>query len=101
MDIQIKSQHRGTILENVVKPGKQVEKGDVIARQDSRSLELQVEQVQIRLDAAEARSRLESTNKIDLETLDEELEGVELAVQLKQAPAAQGTAKEGSFLSTG
>jgi RND family efflux transporter MFP subunit len=88
MDIQIKSQHRGTILENVVKPGKQVEKGDVIARQDSRSLELQVEQVQIRLDAAEARSRLESTNKIDLETLDEELEGVELAVQLKQAPAS-------------
>jgi RND family efflux transporter MFP subunit len=88
MDIRIKSQHRGTILENVVKPGIQVEKGDVIARQDSRSLELQVEQVQIRLDAAEARSRLESTNKIDLETLDEELEGVELAVQLKQAPAS-------------
>lgn len=89
MDIRVKSQHRGTILENVVKPGKQVEKGEIIARQDSRSLELQVEQVQIRLDAAEARNQLESTNKIDLETLDEELEGVELAVQLKQAPASK------------
>ena len=89
VDIYVKAQSRGEIIENLVKAGQTVESGDVIARQDSEQLDLQIEQVSIRLEAAEARSELESTHKIDLETLNEELEGVRLAVELKQSPQSQ------------
>ena len=89
MDIRVKAQSRGQILENVVQAGDSIDAGDVIARQDSKELELQIEQVRIRLEAAEARSDLESTHKIDLETLGEELDGLRLAVDLKQAPLSR------------
>ncbi len=89
IDIKVKAQSRGEITRNVVKAGDAVEAGDVIALQDSQQLDLQIEQVQIRLEAARARAKLESTNKIDLESLDEELEGTRLAVELKQAPQSK------------
>ncbi|MEX0323580.1 MAG: efflux RND transporter periplasmic adaptor subunit [Puniceicoccaceae bacterium] len=88
-DIQVKAQSRGLIASNVVQPGSVVEAGDLLALQDSKELDLRIEQVSIRLEAARARSALESTHKIDLETLDEELEGVRLAVELKQSPQSR------------
>jgi RND family efflux transporter MFP subunit len=89
MDIRVKAQSRGRIVENVVEAGDRVQSGEVLARQDSAELKLQIEQVRIRLEAAESRNRLESTHKIDLESLDDELEGVRLAVNLKQAPLSK------------
>lgn len=88
-DIQVKAQSRGLIAKNVVEPGSVINAGDLLALQDSKELDLRIEQASIRLDAARARSSLESTHKIDLETLDEELEGVRLAVQLKQSPQSR------------
>lgn len=89
IDIRVKAQSRGEIIRNEVKAGDVVEAGDVISTQDSAQLDLQIEQVRIRLEAAQARARLESLNKIDLESLDSELEGVGLAVELKQAPQSR------------
>jgi RND family efflux transporter MFP subunit len=87
-DIRVKARHRGVIVENRVQPGQIIEAGDVISVQASEDLDLEIEQVQIRLEAARSRQALESTHKIDLESLDEEIEGVELAVELKQAPVS-------------
>jgi len=89
VDIRVKSQSRGTISENSIEAGQLVEAGDVIALQDSEELDLRIDQVRIRLEAAESRSLLESTHLIDLETLDVELKGVQLAVELKQAPVSK------------
>ncbi len=88
-DIQVKAQSSGMVAQNVVEPGNLVEAGDLLALQDSKELDLRIEQVSIRLEAARARTSLESTHKIDLETLDEELEGVRLAVELKQSPQSR------------
>ena len=89
MDIRVKAQRRGWITENVVKPGTEVEGGDILARQDARELQLHIEQVQIRLAAALARDELESVHQFDLENLQEQLAGMELAVELKQAPVSK------------
>jgi RND family efflux transporter MFP subunit len=88
-DIRVKARHRGVIVENRAKPGEIVEADAVLSVQASEDLDLEIEQVQIRLEAARAREELESTNKIDLESVDEEIEGVELAVELKQAPVSR------------
>jgi RND family efflux transporter MFP subunit len=89
VDIRVKAQSRGKLVDNVIEAGQVVAAGDVIAQQDSKELDLQIEQVRIRLEAASARSELESTHRIDLETLDEELEGVKLAVELQQSPQSR------------
>lgn len=89
MDIRIKSQHRGRLTGNVIVPGQQLEQGDLIAVQDSDELKLQIQQIEIRLEAARDKSTLESIHKIDLERIDEELQGLELAVELKQAPLSR------------
>lgn len=87
-DIHVKAQNRGLITDNPVQAGDRVEAGDIVAVQESDQLQLQIEQVEIRLEAARAREDLESTHKIDLESLAERLEGVELAVELKQRPVS-------------
>ena len=88
-DIYVKAQHRGQIAENVVNAGETVEAGDIIAVQAAEDLDLRMEQVRIRLEAALAKEALESLHKIDLESLDERIEGLELAVGLRQAPVSQ------------
>jgi len=87
-DIHVKAQNRGVITENPVAAGDRVEVGDVVAVQESDQLRLQIEQVEIRLEAARAREKLESTHRIDLESLAERIQGLELAVELKQRPAS-------------
>jgi RND family efflux transporter MFP subunit len=89
IDIHVKAENRGRIAENVVEAGQVVEAGEVIAVQEAEDLDLRIEQVRIRLDAANARNELESTHRIDLETLEDEREGTSLAVELKQAPVSQ------------
>lgn len=89
MDIEVKALHRGVLLAPPVFPGQRVKTGDVLARQASEELDLRIEQVQIRLDAARARGDLESRAKIDLETLREQLTGVEVAVRLGQTPGTR------------
>lgn len=89
MDIKIKTQRRGQLLENVVNPGQFVQKGDVIGLQDSEELKLQIEQVKIRLEAARAKTKLESVHKIDVERIDEEVDGLKLSVELQQAPRSR------------
>jgi RND family efflux transporter MFP subunit len=96
VDIRIKAQNRGTLVENTVAAGQVVEAGELIGQQDSAALDLNIEQVEIRLEAARARAVLESTHRIDLESIDVELEGVKLAVDLQQAPNSklQGLLRE-------
>ena len=88
-DIRVKARHRGVIDENRVQPGEIIEADAIISLQSSEDLELEIEQVEIRLEAARAREALESTSKIDLESVDEEIAGMELAVELKQAPVSR------------
>jgi RND family efflux transporter MFP subunit len=88
-DIMVKAENRGQITEMVVKPGQVVEKGDVIAIQNSEDLDLRIEQIEIRLEASEAREALESVHSLDVASYDAELEALELAVKLNQRPASQ------------
>jgi RND family efflux transporter MFP subunit len=88
-DIRVKAEIRGQISELKVKAGDVVEEGTILAVQASEQLKLQIEQVRIRLEAAKARTELESTHKIDLESLQEELEGAQLAVELGQAAGSR------------
>ena len=88
-DIHVKAQHRGQIVENPVVAGQVVEEGDILAVQSSEQLDLEIDRAQIQLEAEEARSELESTHFINLESLDEELEGLRLAVELRQSPQSQ------------
>lgn len=89
MDIDVKAQHRGQLTAIPVVAGQQVAAGDVIAMQASEELDLRIEQVKIRLEAAEARAELERRNAIDLETIRQQIEGVRLAVQLRQTPESR------------
>jgi RND family efflux transporter MFP subunit len=89
MDIRVKAQRRGKMVDNIIDAGQIVEAGDLVAQQDSEELDLQIEQVRIRLEAAEAKAELESTHLIDLESVDEQMEGVRLAVELQQSPQSQ------------
>lgn len=89
MDIRVKAMRHGQLVRNVVAAGQPVEEGDLVGLQDSTELDLQIEHVRIRLEAAEDRAGLESINKIDVETLDAEIEGLQLAVELRQAPASR------------
>ncbi len=88
-DLQVKAQQRGQIVSAVGAAGRRVEAGEVLAVQDSAELDLRIEQARIRLEAAAARYELEAANRIDLESLDAEIEGVRLAVGLQQAPASR------------
>lgn len=94
MDIYVKAENRGRLLEVPVAAGDLVEEGAIIAVQESEDLHLRIEQVEIRLDAARAREALESTHKIDLETIEEQMEGIRLAVDLNQAPLSRLTQLE-------
>ena len=89
MDISVKAQSRGQLLENIVMPGQHVLTGDVIGVQDSEELRLRIKDVEIRLEASRAKTTLESIHAIDLERIEKELEGVKLSVDLKQAPLSR------------
>lgn len=88
-DLHIKAEHRGIIKDVPARVGEVVEAGAPLVVQSSEDLDLRIQQAEIRLESATARSNLESTHRIDLESLDEELEGVRLAVDLKQSPASR------------
>lgn len=86
VDIHLKAEQRGVVEELKVKAGEEVEKGDTIAIQSSRDLKLKLDQVEVRLDSARARRELMSTHKLDLKTLQEEVDAKRMAVELEQAP---------------
>lgn len=88
-DLDVKARHRGRIVELDVKAGQAVSEGDRLVRQDSQNLDLQLEEVRIRLAAAEERLGLESTHAVDLESIREELESVRMAVDLGTTPASR------------
>lgn len=88
-DIRVKAQHRAEIADLKVEAGQAVQAGDLLAVQASEELDLRIEQVRIRLEAAESRGELENINAVDLESLDEEIKGLRLAVELRQAPASR------------
>jgi RND family efflux transporter MFP subunit len=93
-DIRVKARHRGPIADLRVDAGDRVEAGDVIAVQSSEELELRIAQTGIQLEAARARGELETVPGIELESLEEQVRAVELAVELKQAPASRLEALE-------
>lgn len=88
-DIHVKAEGRGEIVRMAVQPGQAVEADEVIAEQASEDLDLRIEQVQIRLEAAMARDELESIHSIDVASYDAEVAALELAVKLNQRPASQ------------
>ncbi|MEY3000539.1 MAG: hypothetical protein RL648_753 [Verrucomicrobiota bacterium] len=88
-DIYVKAEGRGQIVDMAVEPGEVVEAGEVIAVQNSEDLDLRIEQVEIRLEAAQSRDALESIHSIDVASYDAEIGAMELAVQLNQRPVSQ------------
>ena len=88
-DLHVKAQNRGEIVEVLVEAGDSIEEGDLIARQSSEELDLRLEEAGIRLEATEARAELESRHKIDLESLEERREDLQLSFDLGQVPASE------------
>jgi RND family efflux transporter MFP subunit len=88
-DIDVKAQHRGTVVESAVRAGQHVAKGEILMVQDSEDLRLRMQQVEIRLRAARSRSAVESRHAIDLESLDEDVERMRISVELGQTPASR------------
>jgi RND family efflux transporter MFP subunit len=89
IDIEVKARQYGTIVEALVGDGQVVEQGEPMMLQDSATLQLQIEHLEIRLAAALERKQIESRHRVDLEALDEQLDGVRLTVELGQAPATR------------
>ena len=88
VDIYVKAQNRGQIVETPVLAGQEVIEGDIIAVQGSEELDLQIEDVEIRLKSIAEKEELESMHQLDLENLDEQIEGTKLAVQMGQTPTS-------------
>lgn len=86
VDIRLKVKHRGTVNAHHVVAGEVVEPGQLLVTQDSADLDLLVEQVEIRLEAARKRAALLSPLVLDLKTIEEEIESTQLAVELRQSP---------------
>lgn len=86
IDITVKARHAGVIREHRVLAGEFVEKGQPLVIQDSDDLDLRIEQLKIRLEAARQRAEILNPRILDLKTIEEEVEGTRLAVELQQSP---------------
>jgi len=89
LDLRIKTEANGLLIERPVKVGDQVAEDDVLASQEARDLDLRLEQARIRLTAAEARQATPHPLAFDLDRLSAEEEAVRLAVELQQSSAVQ------------
>lgn len=87
-DVWVKSERQGKLAEVPVKVGDPVKAGDLVAVQESRSLEFELEQDQVRLEAAEARLALPLPTQFDLENVEDDVEALRLQVELGQISRA-------------
>lgn len=87
-DIWVKSEREGKLAEVPVKIGDFVEKGQLVAVQESKLLDFQLEQTEVRLEAARARLELPLPTEFDVQTVEKDVEALRLQVELGQIPRA-------------
>lgn len=85
LDVKVKSERPGLITDVAVELGQVVEEDEVLVVQDSTELRIELEQARIRMDAAAARKAVPNPITFDLETLETEVTGTRLAVELSEA----------------
>ncbi len=89
IDIHIKSEQDGKVIEVLAEAGNMVNRGDVLAKLDRRDLEQRLNQVEIRLAAAKARSELPYQPEITRESIESDLERLERQAEFGSASQAQ------------
>lgn len=89
IDLRVKTEVQGTVLEIPVTLGQEVKQGDILCRLDSRDIELQLEQRKIQLEAARKRLELPITTLIDIENATEDVERLRQQVQYGGASRAE------------
>lgn len=88
-DLWVKSERDGRLAEVPVRIGDLVEIGDLIFRQESELLDIQLEQESVRQTAAQARLELPLQAEFDLEARRRDLESLRVQVELGQASQAR------------
>ena len=93
---ELKSETSGRLLDNdfKLKPGADVNKGDVLGRLDPGDLMLQIEKDQIDLDAARAILELDHTGDLDLEGMRAQLENYRRLNKMGSFSAAELAGQE-------
>ncbi len=89
LDMRLKTERHGRLIEVKANVGDVVKKGDVVAQQESRLLDLRIESLKLRLAAARERQALRSPREFDIETAEREAEAVRLSVEANQAPRSR------------
>lgn len=84
-DLWVKTERDGELVEVPVRVGDKVKKGDLIMRQESELLEIQLAQDTARLNAAKARLEVPLQSQFDVEAREKDLEALRVQVDLGQA----------------
>lgn len=85
LDVKIKTEREGRLVEVLVKVGDRLEAGDVVARQDADISGYRLEQERARYEAARALLELPLSRSFDVEALSTEVDALALEVELGQA----------------
>lgn len=83
-DLWVRTEREGRLREILVEVGDYVEKNQLVAVQESQTLDFQLEQEQLRLEAAQERLKLPLASSFDLESLEAEIKALRLQVELGQ-----------------
>jgi RND family efflux transporter MFP subunit len=83
-DLWVRTEREGELVEVPVRIGDVVKKGDLIARQQSDQLDIQLEMESARLKAAKARLEVPLQSNFDLEAREKDLEALQLQVEMGQ-----------------
>lgn len=91
---EIRSGEAGRLLEVLIEEGQEVIDGDVVARIDTRDLELELETLQIDLDSRQRQLQLGNPIRFDVEVAQENLDEVQRLFDLGQRSERQVKAAE-------
>ncbi|MFP4282769.1 MAG: efflux RND transporter periplasmic adaptor subunit [Opitutales bacterium] len=83
-DVRVKTEREGRLAQLHVGVGEWVEKGQLLAEQDSLALQYRIAQERARYEAAKARRELPLAREFDQRSLREEIDALRLEVQLGQ-----------------
>ncbi len=93
-DLWVRTEREGRLAEILVETGERVEKDQIVAVQESRLLDLQLQQEQVRLTAARERAALPLPASFDVENLESEVEALRLQVEMGQISRARLVERE-------
>lgn len=89
LDLKVKTEREGRLNELLVEVGERVKKGQLLAVQDSRELQLRLEEERVRLEAARQRLELPQPRSFDIATLEQEVEAIRTEVEFGQVPRSR------------